>query len=90
MSKVISEKTSVANEKLKCCICGEPIDDWGNNPYPIAKLEPFKIECCGTCNRLYVLPIRYDLNSLRRFVESNLPGYHFEDILLNEIGGSGD
>jgi hypothetical protein len=37
-----------------CCICGEPIEGYGNNP------EPSKHEgrCCDACNMKFVIPAR--------------------------------
>lgn len=37
-----------------CCICGEPIEGYGNNP------EPYKHEgrCCDACNLKFVIPAR--------------------------------
>ena len=37
-----------------CCICGEPIEGYGNNP------SPYKHEgrCCDACQRKFVLPAR--------------------------------
>ena len=41
-------------EERVCCICGNPIKDWGNNPNPICKNG----ECCDECNQKYVLQAR--------------------------------
>ncbi len=37
-----------------CCICGEPLEGYGNNP------EPYKHEgrCCDACNLKFVIPAR--------------------------------
>lgn len=89
MKQTMSKKEQIFEEKgerLKCCICGELIRDWGNNPFPIAFLKPHRIECCDKCNELYVVPIRRNLYSLEKFVESYLKDYSFEDILKNYIG----
>jgi hypothetical protein len=43
-----------------CCICGEPIEGYGNNP------EPYKHEgrCCDACQNKFVIPARLaELNS---------------------------
>lgn len=38
-----------------CCICGEPIDGYGNNA------EPYKTgRCCDACNLKFVIPARLD------------------------------
>lgn len=39
-----------------CCICGMPIEGWGNNPDPVVR-EP-RARCCDECNQRYVLPAR--------------------------------
>lgn len=43
-----------AREANTCCICGETIEGYGNNP------EPFKSEgrCCDSCNLKFVIPAR--------------------------------
>ena len=33
-------------KKEKCCICGEIIEGYGNNPYPLKN----KGRCCDICN----------------------------------------
>ncbi len=38
---------------IKCCICGETKEEWGNNARPIARGT-----CCDSCNREVVLPAR--------------------------------
>ena len=38
----------------RCCICGEPLGDYGNNPWPVKE----EGECCGYCNFTVVLPAR--------------------------------
>ena len=40
----------------KCCICGKSFTGWGNNPYPVNKLE-FAV-CCNKCNEEKVIPAR--------------------------------
>lgn len=47
------EKLTEAEEEI-CCICGEPIEGYGNNP------EPYKHEgrCCDACNLEFVIPAR--------------------------------
>ena len=39
--------------KIKCCICGEVKEEWGNNARPVAKGV-----CCDTCNCEKVIPAR--------------------------------
>ena len=49
------EKLTEAKER-NCCICGEPIEGYGNNP------EPYKTEghCCDGCNLKFVIPLRLE------------------------------
>lgn len=49
------EDLNEAKEKI-CCICGEPLEGYGNNP------EPYKHEgrCCDACNLKFVIPARLD------------------------------
>lgn len=37
-----------------CCICGEPITGYGNNPYPVKE----EGRCCDACNIKFVIPAR--------------------------------
>lgn len=41
---------------MKCVICGEEINDYGNNPYPVRTAEDAR--CCDDCNSEFVLPVR--------------------------------
>lgn len=47
------ESLREAKEEI-CCICGEPIEGYGNNP------EPYKHKgrCCDACNLKFVIPAR--------------------------------
>ena len=45
----------------KCCLCGQIMLDWGNNPWPLGDLEKDEV-CCDVCNWTKVIPAR-----LRRF-----------------------
>ena len=47
------ESLKEAKEEI-CCICGEPIEGYGNNP------RPYKHEgrCCDACQRKFVIPAR--------------------------------
>ena len=53
---VFSENLTEAKDEQKCCICGEPLDGYGNNP------EPYKLDgrCCNGCNLKFVIPMRID------------------------------
>ena len=50
---VFGEKLTESKDDF-CCICGEPLDGYGNNP------EPYKEEgrCCDGCNLKFVVPAR--------------------------------
>ena len=50
------ESLHEAKEEI-CCICGEPIESYGNNP------EPYKHNgvCCDACNMKFVIPARLKL-----------------------------
>lgn len=37
-----------------CCICGEELEGYGNNPYPVKK----EGKCCDACNMKFVIPAR--------------------------------
>ena len=53
------EEPPVAEElkdEHKCCICGEPIEGYGNNPFPV-KTEG---DCCDKCNAEVVIPARIE------------------------------
>lgn len=43
-----------------CCICGEPIEGYGNNPEPYMSAENGE-RCCDACNMHFVIPARLDL-----------------------------
>lgn len=44
------------NEPKKCCICGDPIIGYGNDPWPVNLDNHAK--CCDICNINTVLPAR--------------------------------
>lgn len=52
-------------KEIKCCICGQPIDEMhSNNPEGALDSNNVMIEwedtdrCCDSCNLLYVIPGR--------------------------------
>ena len=45
-----------SEDEHKCCICGEPIEGHGNNPFPV-KTEG---DCCDKCNAEVVIPARIE------------------------------
>ena len=42
--------------KIKCCICGNPIDGYGHNSEPVNHGR-----CCNKCNVEVVIPRRKEL-----------------------------
>jgi hypothetical protein len=47
-------------EKFKCCLCGEEVEGYGNDPSPIPT-ENENDECCDVCNLTKVIPTRINL-----------------------------
>ena len=39
-----------------CCICGEPVEGYGNNPEPFMSSDAGV--CCDACNLKFVIPVR--------------------------------
>ena len=52
------EKLTEAKESF-CCICGEPIEGYGNNPEPYMSAEEGR--CCDSCNVRFVIPARLEM-----------------------------
>lgn len=44
------------SKKEVCCICGEELDGYGNNPEPYKKSG----KCCDACNLKFVIPARLE------------------------------
>lgn len=40
---------------MKCCICGNEIEGYGNNPYPVCDKEDQTSRCCDDCNNLVII-----------------------------------
>ena len=55
---VYGEKLTEAKENF-CCICGEPIEGYGNNPEPFMNAD--NGQCCDGCNLKFVIPARLEL-----------------------------
>lgn len=55
---VFGEKLTEAKEDF-CCICGEPIEGYGNNPEPFMSADNGR--CCDGCNLKFVLPARLEI-----------------------------
>ncbi len=55
---VFGEKLIEAKENI-CCICGEIIDGYGNNPEPYVSADEGR--CCDGCNVKFVIPARLDM-----------------------------
>lgn len=60
VSEPVAKDEEPVKEELeddhKCCICGEPIEGHGNNPFPV-KTEG---DCCDKCNAEVVIPARIE------------------------------
>ena len=54
---VFGEKLTEAKERF-CCICGEPIEGYGNNPEPYMSSD--EGQACDACNVRFVIPMRLD------------------------------
>lgn len=52
------EKLTEAKENF-CCVCGEPIEGYGNNPEPF--MDADEGQCCDGCNLKFVIPARLAL-----------------------------
>lgn len=55
---VYGERLVEAKENF-CCICGEPIEGYGNNPEPF--MAAHSGQCCDGCNLKFVIPMRLEL-----------------------------
>lgn len=51
------ETASITGEQ--CCLCGAPVGQYGNNPWPLAE----EGRCCDTCNFTKVIPARLGGNN---------------------------
>ena len=54
---VFGEKLTEAKERY-CCICGEPIEGYGNNPEPYRSAD--EGQACNGCNLKFVVPMRLE------------------------------
>lgn len=55
---VFGERLTEAKENF-CCICGEPIEGYGNNPEPFMSSD--NGQCCHACNVKFVIPMRFEM-----------------------------
>lgn len=44
--------------KIKCCICGKEVEQFGNNPYPLCDKDDYDSRCCNECDQDKVIPAR--------------------------------
>ena len=44
------------DDSPRCCICGAPIEGYGNDPWPVS--EAIGDRCCDLCNMTVVMPAR--------------------------------
>lgn len=54
---VFGRKLTEAKEDF-CCICGEPLEGYGNNPEPYMSYDEGR--CCDGCNLKFVIPMRIE------------------------------
>lgn len=54
---VYGERLTEAKERF-CCICGEPIEGYGNNPEPYMSAD--NGQACDACNIKFVVPKRFE------------------------------
>ena len=54
---ILEEMIDMLKDGKMCCLCGAPIEGWGNNPYPVVKWDGAR--CCDACNYEYVIPARF-------------------------------
>ena len=54
---VFGEKLTEAKERY-CCICGEPIEGYGNNPEPYRSAD--EGQACDGCNLKFIVPMRLE------------------------------
>lgn len=48
------------DKQNECVLCGEPLVEFGHNPWPLSTMEEGL--CCGDCNWGRVLPARMALS----------------------------
>ena len=58
---------------MKCNICKNEIEGYGNNPWPICRPDDYNSKCCDECNTNYVIPMRilsskYSMHSNPNFI----------------------
>lgn len=42
---------------MRCCICGEDFNGFGNNPFPLVQRDDYESRCCDDCDE-YVVSAR--------------------------------
>ena len=54
---------------MRCCICGDNIENMGNNPYPLCEYDDMSSRCCDACNSLVItarlLSIKYSKEDVK-------------------------
>jgi hypothetical protein len=58
---VFGEKLVEAKEAERCCICGEAVEGYGNNPEPFMSSNDGLNRCCNACNVKFVIPARLEI-----------------------------
>ena len=67
-------------EKQKCCICGQEIEGYGNNPWPVKEDG----ECCDKCNYEKVIPARINQLSEKEEVKDADPKQEWQELIKSE------
>lgn len=47
---------------MKCCICGQEFEGYGNNPFPLCNKEDYNSRCCNDCNSLVIQARIFQIN----------------------------
>lgn len=47
-------ETSGKDKNMKCSICGDNVEQFGNNPYPLCAQDDNESRCCDICNMMVI------------------------------------
>lgn len=39
---------------MRCLICGNQIENFGNNPFPLCSVDDYESRCCDICNEFVI------------------------------------
>jgi hypothetical protein len=68
------------SEDYYCVLCGEGIEEWGNNPEPVSSVG----RCCNACNWNEVIPARLGLLNKEK-IEKHRLMTHEEFSVLSDM-----